>query len=190
MHRWALPPWVQPLPYRLPAIAGFEGQTVQVLKITEDTDRALALSRLAEYALEMEDQALANATNEILRNYPANLMALIGRAQIEKARGDTAAFDRVSALINQSLASGLDRLLPWDRRVSLAVVLAQGGRNDAAKAQLQRCLAELDEARLRSLNAGALYRLLVLGKAYDLPITPAHRELALALLPAVARARL
>jgi len=190
LRRWALPPWLQPLAYRLPGIAGFEGQSVTILQVTDNTDRALAASRLAEYFLEVQNLELAASVNETLKTFPANLGALIGRAQVEKTRANTAAFDAVFAGIQQTLTNGLDRLLPWDRRVSLAVVLAQGGRNDAARAQLQRCLAEMDEARLRSLSAGALYRLLVLSKAFDLTLKPELRAPALALLPAEARARL
>jgi len=190
VRRWALPPWLQPLTYRLPGIAGFEGQSVMILKITDNTDRALAASRLAEYFLEVQDMVMAASVNEMLKSYPANLSALIGRAQVEKARGDAPAFDQVFAGIQQTLTNGLDRLLPWDRRVSLAVVLAQADRNDAAKSQLQRCLAESDEGRIKSLSPGALYRLLVLSKAFDLPVKPGQRELALTLLPAEARARL
>ncbi len=190
VRRWALPPWLEPQAYRLPGIAGFEGQSVMILRVTENTDRALAASRLAEYFLEVQDLGMAASVNESLKAYSANLPALIGRAQIEKARGDAPAFDLVFATIQQSVTNGLDRLLPWDRRVSLTVVLAQGGRNDDAKAQLQRCLAELNESRLRSLGAGALYRLLVLSKAFDLPVKPGLRELALTLLPAETRARL
>lgn len=191
LHRWALPPWLQPLPYRLPEIAGFEGRSVLVLKITEDTDRALSLSRLAEYALEMEDAPLTSAVNDALAAFPANLVALIGRAQIEKARGNAAGFDQISTTIRQNLTNGLDRLLPWDRRLSLAVVLAQGGQTALARPPLQRCIADLNEARIRSLGPGALYRLLVLSKALDVPIaSSALRDLALSLLPAEARARL
>lgn len=191
LHRWALPPWLQPLAYRLPEIAGFEGRSVLVLKITDDTDRALSLSRLAEYALEMEDAPLTSAVDDALQAFPANLAALIGRAQIEKARGNAGAFEQISATIRQNLTNGLDRLLPWDRRLSLAVVLAQGGQTALARPPLQRCVAELNEPRLRSLAPGALYRLLVLSKALEVPFAqPTLRELALALLPAEARARL
>lgn len=191
LRRWALPPWVQPSAYRPPVISGLEGASPVILRITENTDRALALSRLAEYALETQDAAMAASINDTLKTYPTNLGALIGRAQIEKARGDTAAFDPVFATIQQNLSNRLDRLLPWDRRVSLAVVLALGGRNDLAKPQVQRCLAELDEARVRSLDEGSLYRLLLLSRNLDVPVPkPALRELALSLLPEEMRTKL
>lgn len=84
----------------------------------------------------------------------------------------------------------MDRVMGWERRVSLAVVLAQGNRSDLARKQLQRCIADLNAARLRALSTGSLYRLQVLCKALDLPITdPALRELARQLLPAELRRR-
>jgi hypothetical protein len=191
LRRWALPPWVQPRSYQPPVISGFEGPPTLVLRITENTDRALALSRLSEYALERQDTAMAASINETLKTYPTNLAALIGRAQLEKGRGDTAAFTQVSATIQQNLANRIDRLLPWDRRVSLAVVLALAGRNDLAKPQVQRCMTELDETRLRSLSEGSLYRLLLLGRSLEVSVPqPALREVALSLLPAEQRAKL
>ena len=90
----------------------------------------------------------------------------------------------------QTLTNGLDRVLPWDRRMSLAVVLAQADRRDLATTQLRRCLAEANEERLRSLGAGSIYRLLVLSKAFAVPLPEKLRDYALTLLPAEARARL
>jgi hypothetical protein len=191
LRRWALPPWLEPLAYRLPEMPGFEDRSVMVFRVTDNTDRALALSRLAEYALETQNAEMAASLNETLKTYPAHLSALIGRALIEKARGNAAALDVIVTAIRQGLASRLDRLLPWDRRVSLTVVLAQANHAELAKPQLQRCFAELSDARIRSLSESALYRLLVLSKAYDLPVPqPGLRERMLALLPMEARTKL
>ena len=190
LRRWALPPWLQPLPYRLPEITGLEGQSVVVLQVTENTDRALALSRLADYALEVQDLALADAVNDSLQAFPANLSALIARAEIEKVRERPEGVARALEPLLQTLTNGLDRVLPWDRRMSLAVVLAQADRRDLATTQLRRCLAEANEERLRSLGAGSIYRLLVLSKAFAVPLPEKLRDYALTLLPAEARARL
>jgi hypothetical protein len=89
------------------------------------------------------------------------------------------------------LANGGDRFLPWDRRVSLAVVLAQEDQVGLAREQVRRCLTELNEKRLRSLTTGSLYKLQVLSRAFDLPIADRRlRQLALDLLPAELRSRL
>ena len=191
LHHWALPTWLRPLPYQLPAVAGFEGQSVAIFQVTDESNKAAALSRLAEYFLEMQQPDQAIAAGEKLKLYPADLGALVALAQVERARGDPPAFAKNIATIVATLSSGFDRSLPWDRRVSLAIVLAQGKHDDLAREQVRRCLEKIDETRIRSLTTGSLYRLLVLGKAYDLPISdPKLRELALKLLPAELRQRL
>jgi hypothetical protein len=89
------------------------------------------------------------------------------------------------------VAGGADRGLAWDRRVSLAVVLAEGQRNDLAREQVVRCLEKLDPTRIRSLTTAALFRLQILSKAYGLTISdPGQLELARTLLPAELRSRL
>lgn len=191
LHDWNLPPWLRPVPYQLPTIAGFEGQSVAILEVVEEQDSAAALSRIAEYFVEMGQLELAAAAGQALRRYPADLGALVARAQVEIARGDTAGFAGTVELLQRRLASGADRVMPWDRRVSLAVVLARGKQVDLAREQVRRCLAEVDEAKLRWLTTGSLYRLQVLCKAFDLAIADQRlRELALDLLPGDLRGRL
>jgi len=188
---WRLPPWLKPIPYQFPTIPGLEKQSVTILEVVEDQDDAPALSRTAEYFVEMGMLDAAAAAGQSLRRFPADPGALAARAQVEIARGDTAAFDRTAESLQRRLASGADRVLPWDRRVSLAVVLARAKQPDLAREQVRRCVAEIDEARIRSLTTGLLYRLQVLGKAYGLAITdPRLRELALELLPPDLRRRL
>jgi len=191
LHHWALPPWLRPLPYQLPAVAGFEGQSVAILEVTTESNRAVALGRLAEYFVEMQQLDLASATGKILQRYPADLGALVALAQVERAEGNAEGFGKTLNALVAGLSAGLDRTLAWDRRVSLAVVLALGERNDLAREQVRRCLEKLDEPRLRSLTTGSLYRLLALGKSFDQPVAdPRLRALAARLLPAELRARL
>ena len=190
VHNWALPPWLRPLPYRLPVVPGLEGQSVAVFQVTDDSNRAAASSRLAEYFLESDRLELAVAMIPGLQRYPTDLGALVALAQVEKARGDAERFDKTLATLLSSLAGGFDRALAWDRRVSLAVVLAQGGHPAQAREQTRRCLEALDEARLRAMTTASLFRLQVLGKSFDLPIAdPQLRALAVRLLPAELRGR-
>ena len=50
--------------------------------------------------------------------------------------------------------------------------------------QTRRCVAELNEPKLRSLSTGALYTLMVLSHSLGIPISdPKLHELALDLLP-------
>jgi hypothetical protein len=191
LHYWKLPPWLRPVAYQIPTIAGFEGQAVTILQVVEDQDDAAALSRVAEYFVDMGQLDQAANVGQSLRRFPADLGALVARAQVEIARDDTAAFARTVEQVRARLTGGADRAMPWDRRVSLAVVLARGKHVDQAREQVQRCLADVDEANLRALPTGSLYRLQVLAKAFGLEIADQRlRQLALDLLPEDLRGRL
>ena len=191
IRKWSLPPWLRAVPYQLPSVAGFEQQSVVILAVTDENNRAASASRLAEYFLESKQPELAASAGQVLQRFPADLGAMVALAQVEKARGDREAYARVFAALVSNLTGGFDRALAWDRRVSLAIVLAQGERNDLAREQVRRCLEKLDERRIRSLTTASLYRLQVLGKAYGLPIADPHlQELAGRLLPAELRRRL
>jgi hypothetical protein len=191
LHYWKLPPWLKPVAYQLPTIAGFEKQSLLILEVVEDQDDAVALSRVAEYFVESGQVDLATSVSQALRRFPADIGALVARAQVELARSDSAAFDALIDQLRSRLRGAADRTLPWDRRVGLGVVFARAKQVDLAKKQIQRCIEEVDEAHLRSLSTGALYRLLVLARAYDLRVSdPKLQELALDLLPTDMRARL
>jgi hypothetical protein len=184
-------PWLRALPYTLPEIPGFKDPSVLVLEVTEETDPATLRSRLVEYLVEMHHIDQAAFASQALLRYPADLGALVALAQVAKARGDEDAFSRAFASMQSNLASGSDRALAWDRRVSLAVVLALGGRTDLSLLQVKRCLAEIDDARIRLLTTGSLYHLLVLCKHFDVGIAdPQLHALAIKLLPMELRERL
>ena len=192
LHQWVLPSWLRPVPYQLPVIAGFEGQTVTIFEVVEDEqDQASEMSRIVEYFIEMGQLEIANNAVVGLRKFPADLGALVARAQFEGSKNDTAAFARSVEQLRTRLAAKADRNLPWDRRVSLAIVLMRGKQTELAREQVRRCLNDLDEAKLRSLSTGTLYRLQVMNKAVGLSINdPKLRELALDLLPTDLRNRL
>ena len=191
LHHWALPPWLRPIPYTLPSVPGFEDRSVVILAVTDESNRATALSHLAEYFIEMKQPALAATAGESLQRYPTDLGALVALASVEQAAGNTEQFARTFHAVLASLNSGFGRLLAWDRRVSLAVVLAQGERNDLSREQIRLCLQKADEPRLKSLTTMSLFRLLKLSQAFQIDFPePKLRESALALLPAELRARL
>lgn len=184
LHRWALPPWLKPIPYQLPKIAGFDQQSVMIFEVVDDQDEPVALSRLAEYFLEMGQVARAESTAQALKRFPADLGALVARAQVEAVRGDAAAFGSMLDTIIRRVAGGGDRFLPWDRRVSLAVALARGQRMDLAAVQTQRCLAEIDERKIRSLTTYSLFHLETLRNAVRAELSdPRLRDLIKDLLP-------
>jgi hypothetical protein len=191
LHQWQLQPWLRPVAYQLPTIAGFEGQSVAILKVVEPQPAAAALSRIAEYFVEMGQLDAAAIMAQELRRFPADLGALVAKAQIELARDQQDEFSHSIEQLKSRLKGRNDRNLPWDRRVSLAVVLARAKERDLALAQVQRCLKDIDEPKLRLLSTGELYRLQVLAKAFGLPFADPHlHQLALDLLPADMRERL
>jgi hypothetical protein len=191
VRHWALQPWLWPLPYKLPSVPGWEDRSIVVLKVTEDTNRVAALARLAEYFVETDQLKYAETIAVALRRQPADLNALVALAHVERARDNREAYANAFEALQTSVEGGFDRGLVWDRRVSLAIVLALGEKHNLAREQVQQCLARIDSTRIRSLTAGALFRLQALCKAYDLPIEdPTLREFARNLVPAELRSRL
>jgi hypothetical protein len=82
------------------------------------------------------------------------------------------------------------RNLRWERRVSLAVVLARAKRADLAREQLQRCADSVDESSARSLTTAELYNFLGLTGAYAIDMPAPLRRQMLDLLPPTLRERL
>jgi hypothetical protein len=184
-----LPTWIELVPYRLPAELG--DRWVMIFKVVDEQDPAAALGRTAEYFVEMGYVDRAGVIAQKLRRYPASVPALVARAQVEKARNDEKAFSGIFRTLLFFVSRGDDKSLPFDRRVSLAITLVQGGRADLAAAQVRRCMDEVDEAKLRSLSTSELFFLQKLGKAFDEPIAdPRLRGLALDLLPPDLRSQL
>ncbi len=185
LHQWGLPPWLQAVSYQLPTMKGLEGQSVTVLAVVDEQDDAVAFSRRAEYFVEMGQLDHAAAASQTLRRFPGDPGALVALLDVELAVGDSAGFTQTFESLLARLSSKADRALPWDRRVSLAVILARGRKMDLAREQVQLCLAAVDAAKLRSLSTGSLYRLQVLTKAFGLVVADQQlRELAADLLPA------
>lgn len=184
LHQWALPPWLRPVPYPLPVIGGFEGQSVVIMEVTDEQDNALLLSRIAAYLVETDSLELAGSAADSLRRFQSDLGALVARAEVLVARQQTEEFGRTVEAIIPRLSGPAERALPWDRKVSLSVVLAQGHHVDRARAELAKCLDEVTDEKLRSLSAGSLYHLNVLTRALRLEIAdPKLRQLSLDLLP-------
>jgi hypothetical protein len=185
-----LPRWLRPLAYPLPAIGGFEGQSAMVLAVVEEQEEATALARIASYFVEMGDLDQAAAAAQGLRRFPSDLGAWVARAEVEQARGDEAEFAASLKTLQARLSARLAPKLPFDQRVSLAVVLAKAKQEKLAREQVRLALAAADEAGFRALAPGSLYRLLVLARAFDQTVDPALRARALELLPAELRERL
>lgn len=191
LKRWTPIPWLRPLPYQLPKIGGFEGQSVAIFEVVEEGGEATTLIWQTEYFLEMGQLELAAAMRKPLQRFPSDPGVVVALAQLDAARGDAAAFKTGLEKLVASVAAGADRSLAWERRVNLAAVLAQGNRLDLAHEQTRRCLAEIDETRARTLTTGSLFRLLLLGKKFGLEIADARtRESVHRLLSPEATSRL
>jgi hypothetical protein len=191
LRRFNLPPWLRPVPYQMPVGGGFEGQSVLVFEVVDEQAPAAAAGRLAEYLVETGNAERAAAVAATLKRFPGDVGALAALAQVQDAAGDAAASAAAVDSILVRLRNGGDHFLPWDRRVSLAIVLARAGKIDLAREQATRCFAELTEPRVRSLSTGSLYALLVLGHTFGIGISdPDLRELAPGLLPADLRSRI
>jgi tetratricopeptide (TPR) repeat protein len=191
LHRWLPPRWLRPIAYPLPKVAGFEGQRVTVFEVVELQDNLTALARLAEYFSEMGrlDEAAA-AGQALTKMFPDETDALLGRAQVALACGERADLLEAVKQLESRIAEGAEQLLPWDRRLTLAVMLAEAKRFEAAREQFRRCLQEIDEPKIRGLSSVALFRLHALCRGFREPIPDAKlAELARKLLPPEMRAR-
>ncbi|HEX2860577.1 MAG TPA: hypothetical protein VHN79_03015 [Lacunisphaera sp.] len=192
LRQWLPPRWLRPVPYQMPVIPGLESDTLTVFEVVEPQENALALSRLAEYFMETGRLDLAASVGDSLAQaFASDAGAMIARAQVALARGESRTLARVMPELLPAIADGRDEDLPWERRARLAVVLAQTRQPDLARAQIEFCLAEADLERLRSLGPVSLYRLLSVARAYRVKFTdPTLHEAALNLLPPEFRAQL
>ncbi len=191
LHAWTLPRWLRPVAYPLPSIKGFEGQSITIFEVVDEQDDATAASRLTEYFIEMEHLDYAINSSKALRRFPGNLSALVARADVDHAAGNNDDFNTAMEAVMRRLAGDGDRSLPWDRRVSLAILLAQGHQIEASRKEARQCLEEMDSTKLRSLQPLLLYRFQVLVRVLRLEmVDPGLRALALDLLPPAYSSRL
>lgn len=186
LRQWLPPRWLRPVAYQQPLIPGLERDSVAVFEVVEPQENAIALSRLAEYFVEIGQPEMAAAVGDSLeRNFATDTNALIARAQVALARNEGRTLARIVPQLLPAVADGKDEDLPWERRANLAVVLAQLKRPELARAQVEFCLEEADLERLRSLGPVTLYRLLTLARSFQIDFAePGLRDRALELLPA------
>jgi len=185
LNQWVSPSWLKPVPFLLPLLPGLESHYVAVFEITEIQDDAITLSRLAEYFVAMQQPAFAQKVSDSLGSFHENnLSGLVARANIAASQKDLVNFLHLVERITKQVADLKYVDLPWDRRVSLAVVLAQGKQIDAARLEAESCADEADEELLRSLSSDALYRWEILRDNLQLEyFEPGLDELARNLLP-------
>ena len=168
LERWAPPHILRPIPYQMPPAKGLEGQVIALYQLVEAQDEALALSRLAEYFAEMDNDYLAKAAANVLgSSFPGDPNAAIARALVFKKVGDSKAFEAEAAKV-AAIEVTEEGEFDWDRQVARAIVLALANRADDAAKAIQRCMAGATETRLYSLTPLQVYRLNLLAKRYGL----------------------
>lgn len=192
LHRWLPPRWLRPVAYSFPKLAGFENQNVTVFEVVDVQDNASAVGRIAEYFAEIGDRDQAVVAARALANlYPDDQNALLAQVQVAMAIGDREKFLELVKTLETNLSENGDETLTWDRRVNLAIVLANAERPEPAREQLRRCLAEVDETHLRTLSTTALYRMQLLMRLLGEKISdPPLAALARRLLPPEMRGEL
>ena len=184
MQQWRPPRWLRPIPYPMPQIAGFENERVTVFEVVDVQENAVALSHLGEYFAETSQWPAAEAVSHALETYFVDdFGAAIARIEVDAARGQAMANRTAWAIVQAHLIDGAADTLPWDRRVALATVLAEGKRMPEAKAQLDACLHDADETQLHSLTPLELYRFQSLLRALHLEEPEALRKAAFRRLP-------
>ena len=191
LRRWVLPPWLRPVAYLMPTIAGFEGQAVTILEVVEPQNDAAAASHIAEYFADMGETELLSDASIQLRRFPGDIGALLARAEIAASLARTDEFDQtIEVLVHRNSAPAI-RTLAWDQRVRLAIIFARAKHLDLARAHLQRCVDTIDERKLRSLSTKALFRLRMMTNAFGIEIAdPSMRGLSIELLPLDLQTRL
>ena len=190
LRRWQLPLWLRAIPYRLPPGPGVDGSVV-IFEIVDEQPPAVAAARLVDYFLEMDQPDLAVAKARELAEYPNDWGALASSCMMAGIKNDVTGLEGARAKLFAAVAKPDRGRLVWDRRVSLAIVLAQQKRPDLAKPQIEKCLAEIDTDKLRTLTTVSLYRFNLLCKLYGTEIDdPALRTLSRTLLRPDLRARL
>jgi hypothetical protein len=182
---WNLPPWLRPISYFLPPISGLEATQLTVFEVVPAQEAGAALGNLAEYFLESGRVNEALNLEPILRRYATDVDALVARYEIARERPETAEAEAIFRTLTAAIANdpAQDSLTP-DRRAVLAVTLARGGDEAAARALVQRCAAEFTPSEVRALSTRTLLRFIALGQSLGLRLQdPAAAELAVRLLP-------
>lgn len=192
LRTWLPPRWLRPVPYPQPVVPGLEQTSLAVFEVVEPQENAVALSRLADYFVERGQLDLAGAVADSLASaFVGDVGGLIARAHVALARGDGRTLAAVMPELLPAIADGKDEDLSWERRAHLAIVLMQTRHPDLARAQVQFCLQEASEERLRQLGPVALFQLLKLAQVSSIHFAePALQNYALGLLPPEFQAQL
>src|SRR5690606_13479790 len=116
-----LPRFLRAVPYHLPSVPGYGDQKLVVFAVTAPQDEALALSRLAEYFVEMNrPEPAALVAKTLADSFPDDPNAVIARALVHERAGNTLRFGDELTRIATDAADGKVPFA-WDRRVQRAI---------------------------------------------------------------------
>jgi hypothetical protein len=148
--RGAIPGWLRPLPYRVPAIAGYENPWVLVLEVAPDRPPEEVATHSAQYCLAMDDvataiQQLGIALDANAAYVPA--LILLGRVQA----GHPEHGDVRSTVSRIRSALGSDGAMPLEDRISLASLYVTLADTAAGRVAMIRAVDDATETEVRRL---------------------------------------
>ena len=157
-----------------------------IFEVVPDQSPEIMAVRTTACLLEERRRDLAARLEPVLAEFPRSLPALTMLALVQQEGGQT---DRFASTLQQVI-SGLPQAgdLALEDRVRLSLVLAVGGQTELARVQMRRCMAVLDERRLRRLTPDTLGEFLLLAEKLDVGFPDLRlRMLAIEFVPPAIR---
>ena len=177
LESWLPPRWLRPAAYQTPPLPLFARERANVFEVTEVQDQALALSRLADYFVEMGDtQPAAELSRVLAEKFPEDISVQTAIAKGQLARGERFLFAATLKEILVHVSEGAADYLPWDRRVSLALVLAAGKQLEEAREQVAWCTETATDVDLRQLAMPTLAQFAALCDQFSLQMAEPELE--------------
>ena len=144
----SLPPWLTPLPYVPPTVAGYHHPVAQILEVG-DLPPEIALARLAQFHKAMEDGPGVEESLARSLAIGPSVPALAMMAEIQRLKGERPAFLATLDLLRAELSRS--PALDLGDRVDAAIALGLGGDGQGVSIQLSAALAQADDRQLRRL---------------------------------------
>jgi hypothetical protein len=160
-----LPPWLEPLPYVPPTVAGYVHPVVRLFEVVDEPPPEVGLVRLARYYQALKDPRMEEALARSLELRPS-VAGLAMAAQLRSARGDRAGADVTIDGLRGALL-GAEPVEPADR-LEAAIALALGRDGAGAAGQLEMALSKADEQALRRMPPERLSILIDLSRQMGL----------------------
>ncbi|MDQ8186534.1 hypothetical protein [Pelagicoccus sp. SDUM812002] len=181
LKQWLPPLWLRPMRYDIPHVDGFENERVVIFRTIENQMQEDALARLTEYFIDSRSAENAMKVHAALAmGFPDRLVTHLTRAELALALGDKGKLNEAVSALRGTIQRGNVDYLDWDLRVNLALVLIGANEIEEAKKQLEICVQEATDEKLRQLSDGALesFRKILDALNWKLPSEDLDRYLA------------